>query len=131
MNVISSFIKYIVFWIAGIDLRKDSCYNMPRRYEKFYHGKGIKKNDTHSKPMTAEPNSFIDSYVKKNGKFASRRKFDSTGRAIVDLDAGHNHRPFDHVHDLITVFDFHKDYRLPTKRERKEFKKAKKKRRFM
>ena len=81
--------------------------------------------------MKAEANSFIDSYVKKNGKFASRRKFDATGNAYVDLDAGHKHRPYDHAHDLINVKDFHKDYRDPTKREKKELAKAKRKRRFM
>ena len=104
---------------------------MAKRYEKFYHGKGISKNDISSKPLCAEPNSYIDSYVKKNGKFASRRKFNNKGKAYIDLDTGHNHRPFDHVHDLISVHDFHKDYRLPTKREKRELKKAKKKRRFM
>ena len=100
---------------------------MAKRYEKFYHGKGIPQNDTSSKPLKAEANSFIDSYIKKNGKFASRRKFDGTGRAYVDLDAGHEHRPFDHAHDLINVKDFHMDYRFPTKQEKKEFKKQKRK----
>lgn len=104
---------------------------MARRYEKFYHGKGIAKTDIGSKPLKGEPNSNIDSYSKRNGAFVSRRKINVKGKAYVDLDVGDMHRPYDHAHDLTSLNDFHKNHRLLTKREQKEINKAKRKRRFM
>ena len=104
---------------------------MARKYKSFYHGKGIPKNDKLAKPLQAESNTFVDTYDKKTGIFKSRRKYNSQGSAYRDLDAGHEHRPFDHVHDFSSKEDIHKKFRLPDKREEKEFKKAKRKRRFM
>lgn len=45
------------------------------------------------------------------------------------MDVADNHRPYDHVHDISNGYRI-KQPRKPTKLERKEFKKAKKKRRF-
>ena len=104
---------------------------MGRKYKSFYQGKGVSKTDTSTRPLKAEPRSFIDTYDKATGMFKSRRKYDSTGNAYRDLDAGHEHKPFDHVHDYTSKKDIHKENRLPNKSEKREFKKAKKKRRFM
>ena len=103
---------------------------MSKKYKKFYHGKGISKNDTTSRPLKAEPNSFIDSYLKEDGRFSSSRKFNSNDDAFVDLDIADHHRPYDHAHDLINVKDFHTTWQNPSKFERHEMNKAKKKRRF-
>lgn len=104
---------------------------MGRKYKSFYQGKGISKNDKSAKPLRAESNTFVDTYDKKTGIFKSRRKYNGQGNAYRDLDVGHEHRPFDHVHDFSTREDIHKNFRLPDKREKTELKKAKRKRRFM
>ena len=104
---------------------------MARSYEKFYHGKGIPKTDIGSKPLKGAPNSNVDSYRKKDGRFSSRRKMDCEGKAYVDLDVADSHRPYDHAHDLTSLNTFHKNHRLPTKKEQKEINKATRKRRFM
>ncbi len=100
-----------------------------RKNNQFYVGKGGYKTDKGWKPMRAEPMSNIDTYDKRNGKFKSRRRFGKDGHAEKDLDTAHIKVPYDHVHDVSN--GFHTDnHRKPTKSERREIDKAKKKRRF-
>lgn len=72
--------------------------------------------------------SYVDTYNAENGKFRSRRKFGSDGWAYKDMDTADKKHPQDHVHDIHQGMRF--DARLPSKFEKQEFKKAKKKRRF-
>ena len=96
---------------------------------KFFHiGKNVPANDKYQTPFKGEPNSNLDTYEKKTGRFRARRKFGSNGRAYVDLDTPHDHYNDDHAHNI------EGDERLPGRplkpRERREMRKAKKKRRF-
>ncbi|MBR2970479.1 MAG: hypothetical protein IKC48_01605 [Clostridia bacterium] len=98
-------------------------------YKQFYHGKGITNKQFGQKPMKWFPWTYLDTYNAKTGKFRSRRKFGSDGWAYKDMDTADNHKPYDHVHDIRKGYRF--DDRKPNKAEKKEFKKAKKKRRFL
>ncbi len=98
-------------------------------YKQFYQGKDVKKTPFLHKPMKWLPWSYIDTYNAKSGRFRSRRKFGSDGWAYKDLDTADDHKPYDHVHDIHKGHRF--DDRKPNKAEKKEFKKAKKKRRFL
>jgi len=92
----------------------------------FVVGKGV-RGDVHV-PMQGPPNTNMDRYRKNNGKFFSRRKFGPDGYAIKDYDVADAHKQQDHVHDIRgkrIVTD-----RAPSKKERREINKAKKKRRF-
>lgn len=100
-----------------------------RSYKQFHHGKGMTKTTFGSRPMTWIPGTYIDTYNSETGKFRSRRKFGKDGWAYKDLDTADHHKPYDHVHDINKGKRF--DDRHPSKSERKEFQKAKKKRRFM
>ena len=51
----------------------------------FYFGKGIQKADTQRTPIKGVPNTNIDFYEKKTGKFHRRRKLNSKGQAYKDL----------------------------------------------
>ena len=104
---------------------------MAKQYKKFHHGKNLSKTDKSSIPLKGEPNTYIDSYHKKTGKFASRRKINGQGNAYVDLDVADHHKNYDHAHDLVKKETFHDKDRPLTPKERKELKKAKRKRRFM
>ncbi len=102
---------------------------MSKPYKQFFHGKGISKTPFGQKPMKWVPRTHIDTYSTVTGMFRSRRKFGSDGWAYKDLDTADNHKPYDHVHDIHKGKRF--DDRKPNKAEKKEFKKAKKKRRFL
>ena len=97
--------------------------------KKFFHiGKNIPKNDKNRTPFNGEPNSYLDTYVKKDGRFFRRRKFGRNGRAYVDLDTPHDHNNKDHAHNIKgneRLAD-----RPLTRKEKREMRKAKKKRRF-
>lgn len=91
-------------------------------------GKGYRRVGTRS-PIEGEPNTNLDFYDNKTGEFVSRRKFNSRGKAEKDLDKGHkSHNKEDHAHD----FGNNKrgGERPLLKKEKREIKKASKKRRF-
>ena len=98
-------------------------------YKQFFHGKEISNNANSKKPMKWIPCTFLDTYNVKNGKFRSRRKFGGDGWAYKDMDTADEHKPYDHIHDINK--GRRASDRKPNKQERKEFKKAKKKRRFL
>lgn len=100
-----------------------------RPYKQFYHGKGIPKTSFGQKPMKWFPSTYIDTYDASTGRFRSRRKFGADGWAYKDMDTADKKHPRDHVHDIERGDRF--DSRSPSKVEKKEFKKAKKKRRFL
>lgn len=100
-----------------------------RKNNQFSIGKNVPKNDSGRKPMYGAPNSNLDTYNKKDGTFRSRRKYGQSGYAIKDMDAADKHKPYDHVHDIDTDNRPHAD-RAPDKKEKRELKKAKRKRRF-
>ncbi len=100
--------------------------------EKFFKiGKDL-KSDSHLKPLKGVPNTNLDTYKKSDGKIYSRRKFDKSGIAFVDLDIAHNsHNKSDHAHDIDIKLKIPRlKERELTKKEKKELNKAKKKRRF-
>lgn len=101
---------------------------MSRPYKQFFHGKGISKTLHGRKPMKWIPWTYLDTYNAETGKFRSRRKFGKDGWAYKDMDTSDEKHPQDHVHDIFHGKRF--KGRNPTKPEQKEFKKAKKKRRF-
>ena len=98
------------------------------KYRFFHIGKNKPKYGTQDKSMQGEPNSFLDTYRKKNGRFHSRRKYGTDGNAVVDLDVATAVHSEDHAHD-INGNNRSKDRPL-TKKERREINKAKRKRRF-
>ena len=98
-------------------------------YKQFHQGKDVKKTPFLHKPMKWLLWSYIDTYNAKSGRFRSRRKFGSDGWAYKDMDTADEKHPRDHIHDIHKGNRF--DARNPTKSENKEFKKAKKKRRFL
>ena len=102
---------------------------MRKPYKQFHQGKGVPKTSFFHKPMRWLPWSYIDTYGVEKGMFRSRRKFGRDGWAYKDMDVADDHKPYDHVHDICDGKRL-KD-RTPTNAEKKEFKKAKKKRRFL
>ena len=102
---------------------------MSRPYKQFFHGKGISKTAYGQKPMKWIPNSYIDTYNSDTGIFRSRRKFGSDGWAYKDMDTADNHKPYNHIHIIHKGQRFND--RKPNNKEKKEFKKAQKKRRFL
>lgn len=98
-------------------------------YKKFHQGKDFPKAQYKSKPFRWIPFSCIDTYHIETGRFRARRKYGSDGWAYKDLDAADEKHPRDHVHDIHNGKRF--DARDPSKSETQEFKKAKKKRRFL
>lgn len=103
---------------------------MNKSYKQFYHGKNIHKTIEQHKPIKWIPNTYIDTYNIKTGKFRSRRKFGKNGLVYKDMDTADSHRPYDHIHDWFGK-NRSKQPRLPNKKERVEFDKAKRKRRFL
>ena len=99
-------------------------------YKQFHHGKELPKTSFGRKPMKWFPWTYIDTYNADTGSFRSRRKFGSDGLAYKDMDAADEVHKGDHIHD-IHCGQRSKNPRKPNKYERKEFKKAKKKRRFL
>ena len=94
----------------------------------FQIGKGRRTDELHS-PLNGPPNTNLDFYDKKTGEFVGRRKFGYDGTANKDLDKQHHsHGNKDHAHD----FDGKKrgKERSLTTKEKREVKKASKKRRF-
>lgn len=102
---------------------------MGKSYKQFFHGKRIPKSSHGRKPMKWIPKSYLDTYNAESGKFRSRRKFGADGWAYKDMDTADEMHQQDHVHDIHKGNRF--DARKPSKEEKKEFKKAKKKRRFL
>lgn len=100
-----------------------------KAYKQFHQGKGIAKTSSGHKPMQWISSSYLDTYNAETGKFRSRRKFGSDGWAHKDMDVADHHKPYDHVHDIHRGKRF--EDRKPNKQEKKEFQKAKKKRRFL
>ena len=101
-----------------------------KTYKQFFHGKGISKRDSGSKTMRWFPNTYVDTYNTQTGKFRARRKYGKDGWAYKDMDTADNHRPYDHIHDMENC-KRSSTPREPDKREKKELRKAKKKRRFL
>ena len=101
---------------------------MKKSYKQFFHGKEISKTSLDKKPMKWIPLTYIDTYNVKTGRFRSRRKFGEDGWAYKDMDTADEKHPRDHVHDIYKGNRF--DGRNPNNAEKKEFKNAKKKRRF-
>ena len=95
----------------------------------FRVGKGIKPTDKGHAPLVGSPNSNLDTYYKETGKLHRRRKFGTDGRAVKDYDAADYHHSHDHAHDFNGTVRGNKSRNL-TKQERREFEKAKRKRRF-
>ena len=94
----------------------------------FQVGKNRRTDEAHS-PLVGEPNTNLDFYEKKTGIFRGRRKFGLDGKASKDLDKRHSsHGNYDHAHDY-DGFIRGKERALTIK-EKREMKKASKKRRF-
>ena len=102
---------------------------MSKPYKQFFHGNGITKTTHGQKPIKWIPGSYLDTYNAETGMFRSRRKFGDDGWAYKDMDTADNHKPYDHIHSIHMGQRF-KDSK-PNKAEKKEFDKAKKKRRFL
>lgn len=94
----------------------------------FHIGKNISKNDSLLTPMHGYSNTNFDTYHKESGKIKSRRKFDNNGDFLKDLDVADKHKPYDHVHENIA--GKRGSDRSPDKKEKKEFYKIKRKRKF-
>ena len=99
----------------------------------FFKDKG-RKTDKEKDTLTGVPNTYRDTYRKKDGKLHRRREFDEDGFAKKDYDiedypeGDERRRKGDHIHD-ITKEEGRKEHREPTKKEQKQMDKAKKKRR--
>lgn len=94
----------------------------------FQQGKG-RRTDELCSPIVGPPNTNLDFYDKKTGKFISRRKFGRDGTANKDLDKRHiSHGKTDHAHDYKGK---QRGVERPLNaKERREVNKASKKRRF-
>ena len=103
---------------------------MSKKYKQFFHGKNVPKTRTQSKPTKGVPNTNLDTYNSITGQFRSRRKFGSNGQAYKDMDVADEHRNYDHVHFYRGKKRSEATLKMPDKKEKREFKKAKKKRRF-
>ncbi len=100
-----------------------------RKNNQFYWSKDVPKTDNGRKPFVGSPNSNMDTYDKKDGRFSSRRRFGNDGYAVKDLDIADSHKSYDHVHEI--TYNYRSlDDRKPSKQEQREINKAKKKRRF-
>ena len=100
-----------------------------KSYKQFFHGMEISKTSYGRKPMRWIPWTYLDTYNAETGKFRSRRKYGYDGWAYKDMDTADNHKPYDHIHE---IYHGHRlNDRDPNKSERREFKRAKKKRRFL
>lgn len=102
---------------------------MAKRYKQFFHGKELSKTPYGRKPMKWIPNTYIDTYSTQTGRFRSRRKFGKDGWAYKDMDTADEVHKYDHIHDIFKCNRL--KARKPNKKEKKEFKKAKRKRSFL
>lgn len=96
---------------------------------KIFYKKSGKVADEGVNEFEGEPNTNMDMYRKRDGKFHRRRKFGKDGYATKDLDAADGQpKQGDHVHDISkeTGRGVHRE---PTKKEQREINKAKRKRR--
>ncbi len=94
----------------------------------FYKSKG-KITDKGVNDYEGEPNTNMDIYRKRDGRFHRRRKFGKDGYATKDLDSAEGEpNQGDHVHDINKGKRSTK-HREPTKKEQREINKAKRKRR--
>lgn len=95
----------------------------------FHQGKNF-KSDNPRTPIKGTPNTNLDFYEKESGRFVRRRKFDDKGNAKKDLDKAHSpHNDTDYGHDY---FNAQRNVSRPlTKKEKREIKKASKKRRVL
>ena len=91
-----------------------------------YLGKGI-RGEGHTK-LDGAPNTNLDIYQKDDGRLRTRRKFGADGKAFVDLDAPSYFHSQGHAHDIVD--GERKNKRSFNERERREFNKAKRKRRI-
>ena len=92
----------------------------------YYYGKGIKKTISNRSPIYGEPNSNIDFRGIDDGTLHRRRKIGYNGVAIKDYDSPDQHKPYIHVHDFVGEVRSPED-RPPTKREAREYNKARSK----
>ena len=99
-------------------------------YKQFFHGKGISKTANGHKPMKWIPWTYLDTYNAQTGHFRSRRKYGADGWAYKDMDTADEVHKHDHIHE-INRGNRAKIPREPNKIEKKEFKKAKQKRRLL
>lgn len=102
-----------------------------RKNNDFHVFKGG-KNDNGTTPLRGAPNTNLDTYDKRNGRFKSRRKFGRNGNAYVDLDTGHTCGvKQDHAHDIDVNNKMQprsKEHRNLTRSEKRELNRAKRKR---
>ena len=95
----------------------------------YYHGKGIPKTKGGRWPFKGAPGTNIDKRNSLDGLLITRRKIDLNGHAYKDLDAAYKkHKPYDHVHDIVDTIRC--EERPPNEKEKREFKKAKRKRKI-
>ena len=95
----------------------------------YYHGKGIPKTKGGRWPFEGAPGTNVDKRNVRDGSLVTRRKIGQDGRAYKDLDAAYEkHKPYDHVHDIVGTL--RSEERSPDKKEKREFKKAKRKRKI-
>ncbi|MDE6441609.1 MAG: hypothetical protein K2L12_02525 [Clostridia bacterium] len=98
----------------------------------FFHLFKGGKDDKGTTPLHGAPNTNLDTYDKRNGRFKSRRKFGKDGNAFVDLDTKHTCGvDYDHAHDINVKNKKQprsSEHRKLTRKERREVNKAKRKR---
>lgn len=100
----------------------------------FFHLFKGGKDDKGTTPLHGAPNTNLDTYDKRNGRFKSRRKFGKDGNAFVDLDTAHGCKSdigYDHAHDIDVKNKVQPRsivHRKLTRKERCEINKAKRKR---
>lgn len=101
-----------------------------KRKNYFFHiFKGGKDNNG-TTPLKGAPNTNLDTYDMRNGRFKSRRKFGNDGNAVVDLDTADGHKDYDHAHDIDVnkTPKRSKEDRELTRKEKRELNRAKRKR---
>lgn len=101
-----------------------------RKNNDFHVFKGGKNDKGHT-PLYGAPNTNLDTYDKRNGRFKSRRKFGRNGNAYVDLDTGHICGvKQDHAHDIDVSKSNPRSevHRKLTRKEKREINRAKQKR---
>ena len=104
-------------------------YNKEKGYKTYHHGKDYPKTEKNGSPLKGAPNTFHDRREKTTGKLIQRRKFDSEGKASVDIDMGHpGHNKNIHKHLYNKSLVRSEDKPL-SKKEKNEIKKANRKRR--
>ena len=99
------------------------------KFSFFFVRKGKKKVNERITDFNGAPNSNMDKYDMRNGKSVSRRKFNSKGKAYIDLDVATPKHDFDHAHDIDADKKIRSSPRKKlTRKERRELNRAKRKR---